>query len=594
MKIKLFLLILLPAFLNAQKIKWDNLNVRKEVPPSLFIKESPLDVGFLYTSTDSEFFANQSMQYYVTDEDVLHNDFISNNLGVSKLVAVLEYKYAPATLHLIKKDLKNQVVVVSHLYANLLLIDPEKGVFDVQEIKLGDCDLVNPVSNIKGYNTNLAGLDYPNNLNTTLIISDLSDFEANQYRNQKDLNQPRETEVKQVDQIQIVKLRLKVGNVLKGKFLPSGKYVQRAFNYLKEDKEFNGENFNKASQLINTGIDPIDESKIRQAIEIWKTEAASITNLEDKKNKKYYIAIQENILQSYNIIRDFTDTDEMAGNLKKLDSKNEIADALISNKKNSLLPQSNKKEIVYTPLPTRFNKTDVVRFLNKKPDVINPIILVQPGKFDVKLNDMNIYKNTSSLLKETKNTSEKYNLLIDILIQIAVYERNSSNSSLPKEANEDVKNFNLFCKKNYDAKKKFDAAFDFKKEANLYIPKLRNHLLTLSKIEEFTMFNDALSSAIDKTILHTKPENNALAYDFIDLNSAMFLRQIANNGKYEPTIEKSISNINSYLDTKFPVKTREVFFEFKNDCKLIKEKKKFSSNEISNFSNILTLLYTYL
>lgn len=588
----LLFLLLVSAFLNAQKIKWENLNVRKEVQPSLFLKENPLDVAFITTATDRQFFEDQTMNYRVSDIEVLYNDYIYNDLGFPKLVALLEYKYQPATLHLIKKELKYQVAVVSHLYANLILIDPEKGVFDVQEIRLGDCDLVNPVANTKGYNSNLGNLDYPNNLNTTLLMTDLSEFEANQYKNQKDPSLPRKSDVQVVDQIQLIKLNLKVGSVLHTKFHPYGKYVSRSFNYLKEDKDFNSENFNKAFQLVNTGIDPVDESKVRQAIEIWKTEVKSITNLEDKKNKKYYIAIQENILQCYNVLRDFSETDEIANNLKTIDTKNEIADALISNKKTNAIPVE-KKEIVYTPLPQRFAKDDVVRFLKKKKDQINPLMIIQPGKFDVKLNDMNIYKNASILIKETKPNSESYDIIFDLFIDITTYADNSNNSSLPKEANESVINFNLFCKKILEERKKFDNAFDFKKEANLYRAKLRNHILSLHKIEEFTVFNDALSIAIDKTISYTKPDNVALAHDFTDLNMAMTLKQLTNTTKYDNTIKETISHITSFIDKKFPIQNREAFFEYKNICRLIQENKKFSKFEIAYFTNTLNYLYTY-
>ncbi|MBS7255085.1 hypothetical protein [Flavobacterium branchiicola] len=593
MKTRLLLLFLLVSSISiAQKIRWDNLNVRREIQPSLFLKEDPLDVGFFYTSTDHEFYADPTMHYNVSDAGFLYNTYISNNLGFPKLVALLEYKYQPATLHLIKKDLKYQVAVVSHIYANLILIDPEKGVFDVQEIKLGDIDLVNPVGNIKGFNSNLGYLDYPNNLKTTLLRSDLSEFEANQYRDPKNTTLPRSTDVKEVDQIQLAKLCFKVGSLLHGKFHVHGKYSSLSFNYLKDDKNFNSDNFNKASQLINAGIDPIDESKVRQAIEIWKTEAQSITNLEDKKNKKYYIAIQENILQSYNVLRDFTETDELANNLKTIDTKNEIADALISNKKKNAVP-AEKKEIVYSPVPQRFAQWDITRFLKKKSNQINPLIHLPPGKFDIKLNDMNLYKNATILFKETKADSENYNKLINIFLQITTYERNSSNSALPKEANESVINFNLFCEKIQDEKKKFDATFDFKNDANSYQFKLKKHLLTLHKIEEFTVFNDALSIAIDKTILHTKPNNIALAHDFADFNTAVTLKGVTNSNKYDNTIDETLARINTYLNEKYPDQNLEAFFEFKNMCRLIKENKKFTPLEMSYFSNTLRYIYTY-
>lgn len=590
MKTKLLLfLLLLSTFLNAQKIRWNDLDVRREVQPSLFLKENPIDVGFLYTSTDHEFFADQTMGYYVADNGILYNDFIKNDLGFPKLVAVLEYKYQPATLHLIKKDLKYQVVVVSHIYANLLLIDPEKGLFDVQEIKLGDCDLVNPIGNTKGFNSNLGGLDYPNNLNTTLLISDLSEFEANQYRNKENPNLPRKTDVKDVDHIQLLKLQLKVGGVLMSKFLSYGKYVKRSFNYLKEDKEFNGENFNKASELINNGVNPVDTLKVRQAIDIWKTEAKSISNLEDKKNKKYYIAIQENILQSYNVLRDFTETDEIASNLKSIDSKNEIADALISNKKSAAIPVE-KKEIVYTSIPPRFDNTDLPRFLKKKKDMVNPLTLVQRGKFDFKLTDMSIYKAVSLIVKETTPSSPNFNKMADLIIFLAGQHTNYSQI---KELDDVLKNYNTFCLKIADETKKFRATFDFKKEADQYIIKLRAHILSLHKIEEFTVFNDALTIAIVKTIEHTKPENIAIAQDFLDFETAINMRLITNTTKYNDTINRTMSNIVTFLDKKIPDQKMEVFFEFKNICRLIKENKKFSSSELINFSNTLALLYTY-
>lgn len=593
MKYRLLLLLLLLSTLsNAQKIKWDNLNVRREMPPTLFVKENPLDVAFMTTSTDHEFFADQTMDYRVADMGVLYNDYIYNDLGFPKLVALLEYKYQPATLHLIKKELKYQVAVVSHLYANLILIDPEKGVFDVQEIRLGDCDLVNPVANTKGYNSNLGNLDYPNNLNTTLLMTDLSEFEANQYRDQKDPSLPRKTDVKDVDLIQVVKLSLKVGNILHTKFHPYGKYISRSFNYLKEDKDFNGENFNKASQLINTGIDPINESKVRQALEIWKTEAKSITNLEDKKNKKYYIAIQENILQCYNILRDFTETDEIANQLKAIDPKNQIAEALISNKKKDEI-QVEKKEIFYTPLPARFAQTDVTRFLKKKKDIINGLNHIQPDKYDGKLTDMSTYKAASLQIKETAAGSEIFNILVDLMIDIAGYEKNSSNYSQRKELTDVLKNYNAFCLKVADETKKFKATYDFKNGRLSYRTKLREHILNLNKIANFTAFDDALATSVATTIEKTKPENIAIAKDFIALNTAITLKQLTNSTQYDSTITTTITNITAFLDAKFPIQNREVFFEFKNACRVIKENKKLSTLEVADFGNTLRLLYLY-
>ncbi|RED25038.1 hypothetical protein BD847_1777 [Flavobacterium cutihirudinis] len=588
----LLLLLLLSSLSHAQKIRWDNLNVRREVQPSLFIKENPLDVAFITTSTDGVFFNDPTMDYRVSDIRVLYNDYIYNDLGFPKMVALLEYKYEPATLHIIKKDLKYQVAVVSHIYANLILIDPEKGVFDTQEIRLGDCDLVNPVANTKGFNSNLGDLDYPNNLNTTLLLTDLSEFEANQYRDQKNPSLPRKSEIKEVEQIQIYKLGFKVGRILHTKFHPYGKYSQLAFNYLKEDKDFNGENFNKASQLINTGINPIDESKVRQALEIWKTEASSITNLEDKKNKKYYIAIQENILQCYNVLRDFTETDEIANNLKTIDAKNQIADALISNKRKNAIP-AEKKQIVYSPLPPRFAQTDVVRFLKKKKDMINGLNHIQPDYYDGKLTDMSIYKEASLLVKESKPDSEKFNILIDLLIDITGYEKNSSNYHQRKELTDVLKDYNAFCMKVANENKKFTANYDFKKDPHSYRTKLREHILSLNKVADFTSFNDALTTSVALTIEKTKPENITIAQDFIDLNTAMTLKQLMHTTKYDATITKAIDSITAFLDKKFPKQDLEVFFEFKNACILIKENKKFSTLEIADFSNTLRLLYMY-
>lgn len=388
------------------------------------------------------------------------------------------------------------------------------------------------------------------------------------------------------------KLGFKVGRILHTKFHPYGKYSQLSFNYLKEDKDFNGENFNKATQLINAGIDPIDESKVRQAIEIWKAEASSITNPEDKKSKKYYIAIQENILQCYNVLRDFTETDELANKLKTIDSKNQIADALISNKKKNAAPVE-KKEIVYSPLPSRFAKSDVVRFLKKRKDMINGLNHVQPDYYDGKLTDMNIYKEASLLLKENKPGSQNFNPLVDLLIDIAGYEKNSSNYHQRKELNDVLKNYNEFCIKVATETNKFRANFDFKKEARLYRSKLREHILSLNKIEDFIAFNDALTTSVATTIEKTKPENIAIARDFIDLDTAITLKQLTNTTKFDATLAKTMTNITSFLDKKFPEQKYEVFFEFKNACRLIKEDKKFSTLEIADFCNTLRWLYSY-
>jgi hypothetical protein len=595
MKIKLlFLLSLITAYTAAQKIRWDDLNVRTTVQPSLFLKENPLDVGVICTSSDQEFFANQSLQYNIGDNVFLYNDYISNNLGFPKLVAVLEYKYAAATLHVIKKDLKYQVVVVSHIYANLLLIDPDKGVFDTQEMKLGDCDLVNPISNIKGFNSNLGNLDYPNNLNTTLVIADLSEFEANQYKDKSNSSLPRVIDGKSVDDVQLLKLKLKIGSLLRGKFLVTNRYVKRAFNYLKEDKDFSGDNFNKASQLINSSLDPVDESKLRDAIVILNEEASSILDLEEKKNKKYYIAIQENILQCYNVLRDFSITDDIANNLKKYDSNNQIADALISNKKGAAVPKQSAKEIVYNAVPARFISSDLTRFLGKKEGFINAIPRLVPDKYDGKLRDMSEFYTASVAFKSAPVNSDNFNNLVSMFIDLAEAERSGSNHSQVREVKEVLSAYNTFCVTVGNERKKFADSYDFKKEAAFYITRLREHILSLHKKEEFLVFNDALSTAITSTIEHTKSENKSIAQDFIDLNTALRFKQILNNAKYDVTIQRTLANITAFLDKKFPSQQLEVFYEFKNASKVIKEKKVFTTVELANFSNILTILYTYV
>lgn len=595
MRVKvLFLCLVVISCARAQKIRWDDLNVRVAVQPSLLVKDNPLDVAVIATTVDNAFFANQSLQYNIGDNVFLYNDYIKNNFGLPQLVAVLEYKYAPATLHVVKKDLKFQVVVVSHIYANLILIDRDKGVFDTQEIKLGDCDLVNPVSNIKGYNSNLGYLDYPNNLNTTLLIGDLSEFEANQYKDKNNPILPRVSDGKSVDDVQLIKLRLKVGSVLRGKFHVTERYIRRAFNYLKEDKEFNSDNFNKASQLVNSGLDPVDESKLRKAITIWNEESATITNLEDKKNKKYYIAIQENILQCYNVLRDFSITDDLAANLKKYDTNNQIADALISNKKGFLSAKPVSPEIVYVPVPGRFKPTDVTRFLEKKEGVINPIPRLVPDKYDGKLRDMQEFYTASKAFKNAAQNSADYIALCYKFIDLASLEFSSSNHSQVKEVKDILAPYNAFCNTIGSEKKKFTDSFDFKNDAQNYLIKLRVHIMSLHKKEEFLVFEDALLAAIKLTIEHTKSENKTIAQDFIDLNTVVSFRQILNTTAYDATIERSLDNITAFLSKKFPDQRFEVFFEFRSASKLIREKKKLSNVELANLANILTILYTYV
>ena len=595
MRIKMLSFFLLIVSVgSAQKIRWDDLNVRVAVQPSLMVKQNPLDVAVLTTTVDNAFFANQSLQYNIGDNVFLYNDYIKNNFGLPQLVAVLEYKYAPATLHIVKKDLKFQVVVVSHIYANLILIDRDKGVFDTHEIKLGDCDLVNPVSNIKVFNANMGNLDYPNNLNTTLLIGDLSEFEANQYKNKSNPSLPRVSDGKSVDDVQLIKLGIKVGSVLRGKFHPTERYIRRAFNYLKEDKEFNSDNFNKASELVKTGLDPVDESKLRNAITIWNEESATITDLEDKKNKKYYIAIQENILQCYNVLRDFSMTDDLAANLKKYDTNNQIADALISNKKGFLSAKPVSPEIEYEPVPGRFKPTDVTRFLEKKAGVINAIPRLVPDKYDGKLRDMQEFYTASKAFKNATQNSADYIALCYKFIDLASLEFSSSNHSQVKEVKDILAPYNAFCNTIGVEKKKFSDNFDFKNDAQNYLSKLRVHIMSLHKKEEFLVFDDALLTAIKLTIEHTKPENKTIAQDFIDLNTLVFFRQILNTTSYDADIDRSLDNISTFLSKKFPDQRFEVFFEFRSASKLIKEKKKLSSVELANLANILTILYTYV
>ncbi|MCK8140332.1 hypothetical protein MW871_00350 [Flavobacterium sp. I-SCBP12n] len=592
----LMLLLLCSAFIQAQKIRWDNVNVRREVAPSLFLKESPLNVALICTTFDSGLSSDPTMRYQVFENAILYNDFIYNNFGLPEIVALLEYKFAPATVHLVKQDLKYKVAVVSHLYANLILIDRSKGFFDEQEVRLGEIDLVHPIANIKGFNSNLGFLDYPNNLNTTLVIDDLTEFEANQYKNKTNPSLPRSGEEKSVNEIQLLKLKMKVGSILRGKFLPTARYQQRSFNYLKEDKDFKSDNFDKALQLVKSGVDPVNESKVREAISIWQTEADAITNLDDKKTKKYYIALQENILQGYNVIRDFQNTDELASKLKSIDSNNEIANALISNKKNAALPQPPQKEIVFAPVPARFDRSDVKRFLDKKSGKINAIVRLQPDKYEGKLGDMNTYKAASEVFRKSQVNSTSFNAILSLFLQIAEYERTGVNYDQVKEVKEVLKSYNAFCLQLAKERKAFDATYDFKNQAASYMEKLRLHLLSLHKKEEFTVFDDALSTAITATIAHTKPENQQIARDIIDLNTAVTLKAnaTADPVKNQVIIDRLIDNVTAFFAKKVPNQQYEVFFEFDNSAKLLKQNKSISAVELGNFSSILCVLYFYL
>ena len=573
----------------SQKIKGDFLNVERIIRPKFNIGESNIDMVMKTTSTDPYFTGNLNHNYDLFSDFYFSNAKFSNNFGSPKYIALIDFKYKEPSINLTKKENQKYVVTLnSNIYATLYLIDKAKGVFEVENVNLKEVNLNYPVNNFKN-ELNSNKLSDENKIKSTLVFDDLSEYEANQMKTTTN------SYFKQLNTQQISKIPILAAEYIEKKFFPYSKNIGVYFSYIKPTDEFKGEVFNKAYDLIQKSLTPVNQENLFQAISILKTEKESVLNTDDKKALKYKIAILENTINCFYAMEKYNDSKVYVDELLLLDSKNDIATSVakkIANPSNII-----SNDFLYNNIPAEFVKTDLRRFLNKKEGELNQLNKIDGLGNVIYMMSLNNFINCSVEFQKGNNFTKKDNDLMDYLAEAIVYSKNSLND-LPKNAREELVNFSNFVDKVNNDIKQFDklkATFIYLDESNVnYRDEVRKLLFSKYKRADFLKYNDELKSCLNKVFEKTDETRHKATLNIYDLYSKVVISSINKEYGNKTEIIDRIENLRKSFETKFKNKLPEEYFELNTISNNLKIDKGYSQEELRRFVIICSNIYNQL
>lgn len=570
----------------SQKIKGDFLYVERLVKSKYEQKEAVLDMAIKTTSTDPFILGNQHHGYEVNSDFYSSNPKFSNNYGTPSYIALLDIKYKDATVNIVKNvSGKFCASISSNIYAVLNLINTDKGLFETEEINFKEINFAYPVENFKN------GFDYSKLSNekkvkTTMVFDNLTEYEANQYRNMN------ANYAKQVNQQQISKIPVLASEIIEKKFFAYSKSINVYFNYLKPTDEFKSENFNKAYELIQKSIYPVNSEKLFEAIAILKTEKESVVNIEDKKSLKYKIAILENIINCYYAMEKHEDSKSFVDELLVLDIKNDIANSVLKRIANPIKSQT-FQEFVYKSIPGEYEKTDLKRFLTKKSNQVNELLTTDGLYNSYFYLYLNNYKNCCKIFEKTNNFVKIDNDIMDYLAETLIMSK-SSLRKMANNADENLVDFKNFVTKvneeiaPLESKKKH---FDYFNASNdLYRSEVRLVLFKKFKRSDF-MFKEQIEIALAKSfakLSDTEKQNVTLIHD---VYSKLIITAIEGNYDNKKVLLNQIDQIKEIFFKKQKDRLPEEYFEFENIINRTNTDKSFSAQELNNLGILFANIY---
>lgn len=587
---KKILFIIIVATINitetyAQKIKGDFLNVERVIQPKYAAEGTFLDIAIKRTTTNPYFLSNYNLGYDLYSDYYTSNPKFNNNFGTPKYLAIIDYVYNDPTINVVKKDNGMFLTSIhSNISAKLYLIDREKGVFEIEDLVFKDINLKYPIDNTKG-----ESLSYDRMTKTTMVFDNLSEYEANQYKNSS-LNY-----AKQVNIQQLSKLPALATEIIEKKFFPYSKKIGIYFNYIKSTDDFKGEAFNQAYNLIQKSIYPVNNENLFEAISILKTEKENLVNTEDKKILKYKIAILQNIINCFHAMQKIDQSKPYIDELLLLDSKDDIANSLLQRASNPIIQKEQTPEqLVYKTIPDAFLKNELKRFLYKKNNEINYIPQVLGKENATYYLLLNNYINCSAELLKTNNSVEIDNNLMNYLAETLILSKKAL-KKMDNNADAILINFKLFLDKvELDLKpieklKKHYNYFDLSND--LYRSQVRKIMFEKYKRSDF-IYTDEIKLSLSKCFEKLNENDKKTVSTIHDLYSELIISSVNKTFTNKSKIFEKIDSIKNSFATKYKNGFPEEYFELDIISQKVNSDKGFPGQELYNLEILLSNIYS--
>ncbi|MGM5630178.1 hypothetical protein O2K51_04685 [Apibacter raozihei] len=504
----------------------------------------------------------------------------------------MDFNYKPATTKLGKLGATlNEIYVKSNIDAILYLMSRENGVFYQEQIELAN----NSQDNWKWEESRI-----PASGITTVLKKTLPDADASKYL----LNGQIKPEIiYEIDKKQIARITIQAYQTIRADMTEQTVKNRLEFKYLKPGDTFTSVDFDNAYSELKNHINPINETKILSAIASWKTENTKITDINDKIKKKYKIAILENILNASYIIDEYVNSEEIANELKNLDSKNDVLFFYVKQKNNFTSNNQQIKEFSYSALPNHISIPESNNNLftssnsnstNESYAKINKLKPYDTWDYNPILN-LNNFKYQLTILKDESTLFLKYqNFLMDEILWYMINIKNNT-KPLPSKSKKEMEPFIAFAE-NLNAEYKNKHIFKFSDSKKNTLLKAREYVSANYNLNDFFQFIPSINMAVN-SYFETKNENLTRAFNnTVDINSIVQLRKLVYDNFYENQRIEKEKELDVYIEDKakkIPTYKDRAYFEFKNSINVLAEinnKRLLSDEEYKNYQDLLNVL----
>lgn len=551
--------------LFGQKIKNEDLSYSKVYLPTILNLDQPIDINIQFISS-TDYIKNiiKSANIYST------TDFSNNNSSNPKYIAVVDYIYKePYSFH--EKKSLNTIVIKSKIDAILYLIEAGKGVFNTDTIK----------SNERPF----------------IIDKLVSDAEVSAYF----LNGifPNPEKITQVDRGQVINISDLAKDKIREKLTTTKENKKIELNNLKSDKEFNSNNFSKAFEIITKNLEPLNNDKLTEAINLFQIELDHYKDNSEKKINKYKIAILENILRLSFLTDSYQNIDNYKSSMNSLDSKNFVLKWYLSKyesyKKRNESSQLNQS-LTYTDIPEKLfntsnNKTALTQAENVNDERINKLDVTSYYEYIDPVFSLN---NILFYLKALKNERLLDKYQNDIFNEIIWYmfQHEYKIKKLRNSETKLMQDFITFSKE-FNKITKEKNVYKMEDEKSVKLMKLREYVSLNYTIQDFTKFIPAIENTIKAATSNTRKELVEGYLAATNLSSIMQTRNLIAKDDYMESERKSYEKILDDMleaNVKNPIFKNKSYYEFKKSIDLIKNmefKRSFTEEELENYKILM-------
>lgn len=566
-----------------QNIKSKTIAYTKTITPTLLNLEQPIDMSVNYISS-SNYIKEMLSKNYITNDKPY---YINNNTSNPKYIAIVNYIYNdPYTKF--EKGITSQVIIKSKIDAVIYLLEAGKGVFDTDTIHL---------TNNSNNDVLISSIELASTINKSLLDKDLGPYLVNGVF-------PNPAKVNEVNLNQLKKITEIANSRIKNKLTSYKEETKINFNYLKEDKIFSSIEFNKALELAEQNVNPINAEKITEAIRLFQAEFDKYENNSEKKIKNYKIAILENILRLDYLINNYNNTGLHKTKMENIDKKNYILNWYLdtaSEFEKRISATKINQPLTYTKIPDNLlqltthknalqnNPSDESNFsindvLKGKSAINYPLYDLVNSQFE--LNNFIYYLE----ILENKTKPEYQDILMD---KVILYIQNGKFNAkkLSSSTKNKMKDFFTYCD-NFNQELIDKSVYKKSGESKeSKYQKIREYISENDKTEEFTKFIPNLKTALIE--YNNKIEKSKAYQAAINLNSIVKLRNILEeNDLYEKQRKENEDILNQYLEdkTKNPIFKGIEYFEFKKTIDIFdkaKNSKVLTDEDIENYQILL-------